>query len=197
LSFVGVELFDMLSDGDGVAVDEVALDDGAAPGVMLLVLEALPDGEVLVADDEVDDDSLDLVDGAIVPLLELVGGVVLVVELELVDGVVDGVVVVDDVLVLSFWQPAALTARTMARTAHGFGFMNPPEGDVRGRLRCFPGVSRIGAIACGSRPYRCVARQVVSRQRISLDRQRKRRGIARGAAVPRPARAGPSFKERE
>jgi hypothetical protein len=136
LSFVGVELFDMLSDGDGVVLDEVALDDGAAPGVMLLVLEALPDGDVLVADDEVDDLSVegDVVDGAIVPLLELVDGVVLVVELELVAGVVDGVVVVDDVLLVSRWQPAALTARTMARTAHGFGFMDPPEGDVKGSI---------------------------------------------------------------
>lgn len=114
LSLVGVELFVMLSLGDAEVVpgaieldDE---DDGADEplGAMLLdVLELLPDGVLVVADDEllvsVDDE---LVDGLIVPVLEveLDGDVVLgvvVLELEAVDGVVDGVVVVDEVLLVS------------------------------------------------------------------------------------------------
>jgi hypothetical protein len=46
-------------------------------------------------------------------------------ELELdAGGVVDGVVVVvEDGLLLSFWQPAAASAAAMARTAKGFGFI--------------------------------------------------------------------------
>jgi hypothetical protein len=103
LSFVA-PLFDMLSDGEGdvVADDE---DDGAEVlGDMLLeLLDVLPDGDEVVADEELDV-SLDglVVDGAVVEgliVLLVVGDVVD--ELELVDGVVEGVVVVDEVLLVS------------------------------------------------------------------------------------------------
>jgi len=135
LSFEGVELFDMLSLGvaevvpDGAAEDDDEDDGVEVLGDMLLeLLDVLPDGELLVADEELDV-SVELeVDGVglIVPvLLELDDGGVVVDELELVDGVVDGVVVVDEVLLVSRWQPAApsATATAMATAAHGFAFM--------------------------------------------------------------------------
>jgi len=138
LSLVALELLDMLSVDD--VVDELELDgdvdeDDEVLGDMLLELDVLPDGVVVVADDEVsvelDVDDGDVVDGLIVPVLleledgEVLGVVVVVVELELVAGVVDGVVVVDDVLLVSRWQPAApsATVTAIATTARGFGFM--------------------------------------------------------------------------
>ena len=102
-------LFDMLSDGEAEVVPDVddEDDDGAEVlGDMLLdVLDALPDGDVVEALDDELDVSVDEVDGLMVLLLELVEGavpgvVVVVEELE-VDGVVEGVVVVDDVLLVS------------------------------------------------------------------------------------------------
>jgi len=139
LSFVGVELFDMLSLGeadivpDGVEVEDDE-DEGAAPGAMLLeLLDALPDGVLLVEEDELEVSvelvpAGEVVDGAIVLLLVLDEGAVPdeVVAVELDDGVVDGVVVVvDEVLLVSRWQPAAPSATTtaMATAANGFGFM--------------------------------------------------------------------------
>ena len=120
LSFDGVELFDMLSVGEADVVpdeldgddeldeDEEGDEDEPLGGDMLLeVLELLPDGVLVVADDElfVSVDG-DVVDGLIVPVLELEldGEVVLgvvVLELDEVPGVVDGVLVVDDVLLVS------------------------------------------------------------------------------------------------
>jgi hypothetical protein len=100
LSFDGVELFDMLSDGDGVVLDEELLEAGAL-GVILLELDVLPDGAVVVADDDV---PVDGVSGVVEELLEVdgvivLGVVVVVVELD-VAGVPEGVVV-DDVLLVS------------------------------------------------------------------------------------------------
>jgi len=129
LSFVGVELDASL--GDGVVLeDELLLDDGAAGDMLELELD---DGVLdvpVVALDELDVSvDGDVVDGAIVLELELeLGdgelGVIVVDELELdAGGVVDGVVVVDDVLLVSFWQPAAASAAAIARTAKGFGFI--------------------------------------------------------------------------
>jgi hypothetical protein len=95
---------------------ELELDDGVldVPVVALDELDVSVDGDV--------------VDGAIVLELELELGDgelgVVVDELELdAGGVVDGVVVVDDVLLVSFWQPAAASAAAIARTAKGFGFI--------------------------------------------------------------------------
>jgi len=79
-------------------------DDGdEGLGDMLLeVLDALPDGDVLEALDDELEVSVDGVDGLIV-LLEVDEGAVpgVVVEELDVDGVVEGVVVVDDVLLVS------------------------------------------------------------------------------------------------
>jgi hypothetical protein len=124
---VGVELDASL--GDGVVLDDELLLDDGDDGDMLEV--ELDDDGVLdvpvVALDELDVSvDGDVVDGDIVLELELGEGElgVVVVELELdAGGVVDGVVVVDEVLVLSFWQPAAARAAAMARTAKGFGFI--------------------------------------------------------------------------
>jgi hypothetical protein len=151
---VAVALFDMLSLGDADVVPDAELEgdddedddeDGEVLGDMLLeLLDVLPDGELLVADDvlevsvELEVDDGDVVEGLIVPvLLELDDGEVLGVvvdELELVDGVVDGVVVVDDVLLVSRWQPAApsATVTAIATTARGFGFMWSSERRLRG-----------------------------------------------------------------
>jgi len=117
LSFDGVELFDMLSvgeaevvpdelDGDDELDEDEDGDEDEPLGAMLLeLLELLPDGVLVVAEDElfVPLDGED-VDGLIVPVLELDGEVVLgvvVLELDEVPGVVDGVLVVDDVLLVS------------------------------------------------------------------------------------------------
>jgi hypothetical protein len=115
--------------------EELLLEGAPVDGVMLELLE-LDDGVLAVPLDELVelDVSVDgvVVDGAIVLLeLLLVDGVVLgvvvvvVVELELdAGGVPDGTgTVVDDVLLVSFWQPAAAMAAAMARTAQGFGFI--------------------------------------------------------------------------
>ena len=130
LSFVGVELDASL--GDGVVLEELLLDDGVldVDGDML-ELELEDDGVLdvpVVALDELDVSvDGDVVDGDIVLELELDDGVLgdMVLELELdAGGVVDGVVVVvEDVLLLSFWQPAAAIAAAMASTAKGFGFI--------------------------------------------------------------------------
>ena len=130
LSFVGVELDASLGDGVVLEDELLLLDDGAAGDMLELELD---DGVLdvpVVALDELDVSvDGDVVDGAIVLELELeLGdgelGVVVVVELELdAGGVVDGVVVVDDVLLVSFWQPAAASAAAIARTAKGFGFI--------------------------------------------------------------------------
>lgn len=115
LSFVGVPLFDMLSDGDAEVVpeeDDDDGDDGVLGDMLLELLDVLPDGDVLDAFDEELDVSLgevvdgDEVDGLIVLLLLLDDGDVLLGEVVeedelLAGGVVDGVVVVEDVLLVS------------------------------------------------------------------------------------------------
>jgi len=93
LSFVAVPLFDMLSDG----VADVVPDDGGE--VLGDMLEPL-DGGVLDVDEELDVSVDGLVDGDVVEgliVLLVVGDV----GVELVDGVVEGVVVVDDVPLVS------------------------------------------------------------------------------------------------
>lgn len=110
-----------------LVLDEDELDDGGVLGVMELLLEldegvdAVPELDVPVAED--DDEGL-VVDGVV--LLELLDeGGDIVDELELDDGgvVVEGVDVVDDVLLVSRWQPAAPIATATARMAQGFRFM--------------------------------------------------------------------------
>ena len=99
---------DELDGDDELDEDEEGDEDEPLGGDMLLeVLELLPDGVLVVADDElfVSVDG-DVVDGLIVPVLELEldGEVVLgvvVLELDEVPGVVDGVLGVDDVLLVS------------------------------------------------------------------------------------------------
>jgi len=129
LSFVGVELDASLGDGVVLEDELLLLDDGADGDMLELELD---DGVLdvpVVALDELDVSvDGDVVDGAIVLELELELGDgelgVVVDELELdAGGVVDGVVVVDDVLLVSFWQPAAASAAAIARTAKGFGFI--------------------------------------------------------------------------
>lgn len=104
LSFDGVLLFDRLSLGDGVVLD----DDGGVLGVALLLGELDGGVEGVVAED----DGLG-VDGVVV-LGDIVD------EVELGGVVVDGVL---DVVLLSFWQPATPIAAAIARTAQGFRFM--------------------------------------------------------------------------
>lgn len=129
LSFVAAELDASLDDGV-VLADELLLEDGelGVDGDMLeLELDdGVPDVPVVALDEL--DVSVDGVDGDMVLELELLDGepgVVVVEELELdAGGVVDGVVVVvEEVLLVSFWQPAAASAAAIARTAKGFGFI--------------------------------------------------------------------------
>ena len=112
---LGAVLLDA-SFGDGI-VDEELLDDD---GVLVLGVDAVP---VL---DELDV-SVDgvVVDGVVLLLLGVVDDVLGDMVEELEDGgvVVEGVVVVDDVVPLSRWQPATPIAAAIARTAHGFRFM--------------------------------------------------------------------------
>lgn len=103
-----------------MVVDEL---DGGGVVVVLVVLDVSAGGEV--------------VEGAMVEPLDDGGVVVVVVgELELAGGV-DGVVVVVDVVPLSFWQPTAARAAAMASAAKGFGFIwDPPDRMwARGALR--------------------------------------------------------------
>ena len=91
-------LFDMLSDAEGVV-----------PGAVVAELDVVPAGELDVA--VADDESVELVelaaglvvDGVVDVVLEVVPGVldVVVVDVVLVDGVADGVVVVVEVVAVS------------------------------------------------------------------------------------------------
>jgi hypothetical protein len=128
---------------DGVDVDEALLDGALVDGDMVELLE-LDDGVV----DELDDVS---VDGVVVVVeLELVDGAagttVVVLELDVAGGVPEGTGTVVVVRSVSFWQPAAARAAAMARTAQGFGFIGESSGSDKGTGRCVNGISRIGAI---------------------------------------------------
>jgi hypothetical protein len=191
LSFAAVPLLDMLSDGDGVLGD-----------MLLELLDVLPDGDVL---DALDDElvSVDGVEGLIVLLLleldegEVLGDIVDDDELDVAGGVVEGVVVVDDVLLVSRWQPAAVTARAMASTANGFGFMSPPETDVRGS--CAASFELAGSVPWPERASRRRGRAVIPLPIKAFHARPPRASMHRAPARPGVfADVGaPSFKGRE